>query len=49
MLMKLKYMVMSRPKFYSGMNLEQNEVRECLLSFSENSLGFLFATRKYTD
>ena len=36
-------------KFYSGRNLGQIEVRQCLVSFSAESVVFQFAVQKYED
>ena len=39
----------SKSIFYSGKNLEQIEVKECLLPFSTESLAVQFAIKKYKD
>ena len=38
---------LNKPKFHSGRNLEQIEVRECLQSFSAEPFVFQFAIQKY--
>jgi len=40
---------LDKSKFYSRRNLEQTEVRECLLSFNAESFVFHFAIQKYKD
>ena len=39
----------NKPKFHSGRNLVQTEIRECLLSFGAESFVFQFAIQKYKD
>ena len=40
---------LNKSKFYSRRNSEQNEVRECLLSFGAESFVFQFAIQKFKD
>ena len=40
---------LNKPKFYSRRNLEQTEVRECLLPFGAEFCTFVFAIQKYKD
>jgi hypothetical protein len=40
---------LNKSKFYSGINEEQIEVRQCLLSFGAETFVFQFAIQKYKD
>ena len=48
---EFKYLgtTLTKPKFYSGRNLEQIEVRKCLLSFGAESFVFQVAIQKLKD